>query len=338
MQAVMGALAEKCAQRGIQTFVCPDHAPPATHGNYDVIFSKQPKLWRSSVKRFLLSRHLHPEDMVICDSWKSVAAVPRGHKNITVLAMGQEYLKSEKQLNHIRNALARASHFVAISQYTLALAETIYPLDGVKKTVIPPTYMLPDDAPPLRARTKNAPVHIVSIGRLEERKGVRLTIEALYRLRDKLPAYRWSIIGDGPQAAEVRALAGAKGLEENITFLGAVDDAVRDDMLKHADLFLMPSYRHGRSVEGFGIVYVEAARFGVPAFAGCEGGMVDAVTHEKTGWTIDPTDEAELDKALLTALENHKMRRKFGKAAQQAYLENFTGAHVFHALCEHIFD
>ena len=45
----------------------------------------------------------------------------------------------------------------------------------------------------------------------------------------------------------------------------------------------MPSIIHEKSVEGFGISFIEAAQYGIPSIGGKDGGASDAIIHEKTG-------------------------------------------------------
>ena len=50
----------------------------------------------------------------------------------------------------------------------------------------------------------------------------------------------------------------------------------------------MPSIIYKKSVEGFGISYIEAASYGIPSISGVEGGSSDAVFNMKTGWCVNP--------------------------------------------------
>ena len=87
----------------------------------------------------------------------------------------------------------------------------------------------------------------------------------------------------------------------------------------------MPSYKVNNSIEGFGISYVEAAAYGVPSIAGIEGGVKDAVIDAKTGWCVDPLDGLALTDTLKSAINNKKLREKYGNNAQKKFLDYFLG-------------
>ncbi|MEO1293694.1 MAG: glycosyltransferase family 4 protein, partial [Pseudomonadota bacterium] len=83
------------------------------------------------------------------------------------------------------------------------------------------------------------------------------------------------------------------------------------------DLFAMPSRRVGDSVEGFGIVYLEAAACGTPSIAGRDGGASDAVLDGETGLLVDGNDPAAIALALETLLTAPEKRAAMGEAARR---------------------
>jgi phosphatidyl-myo-inositol dimannoside synthase len=83
-----------------------------------------------------------------------------------------------------------------------------------------------------------------------------------------------------------------------------------------ADIFVMPVRREGASVEGFGIVYMEAAYYGLPSLAGQEGGAVDAVLDEQTGLIVDGRNQQAIIAQLLRLLGDHDLRDRLGHAAR----------------------
>ena len=83
----------------------------------------------------------------------------------------------------------------------------------------------------------------------------------------------------------------------------------------------MPTYQEGRSLEGFGIAYVEAARYGVASIAGVSGGVKEAVIDGFTGWNVDPLNHKALTAVLREALLNHERTAQLGFNAQQHFRE-----------------
>lgn len=102
----------------------------------------------------------------------------------------------------------------------------------------------------------------------------------------------------------------------------------------NSDLFLMPSYQVNNSIEGFGISYIEAAKYGVPSISGIEGGVKDAVINKKSGWNVNPLDEKKLVKVLFTAIKNHSLRKRYGYNARKLFVEEFASEKVFGKLME----
>ena len=76
-------------------------------------------------------------------------------------------------------------------------------------------------------------------------------------------------------------------IENQIIFLDKVEQKLKTALIKNANLFLMPSIIYRKSVEGFGISFIEAASYGVGSIGGKDGGASDAIENEKTGLICD---------------------------------------------------
>lgn len=133
------------------------------------------------------------------------------------------------------------------------------------------------------------------VGRLVERKGLDRLITALAGS----PEGTLAVAGYG-DPAPYRALAESHGVGGRVRFLGAVDDAHLPELYRAADCLVMPARtRLDRDdIEGFGIVYLEAAASGLPALAGRSGGAPEAVLDGETGIVVDGDDETAVARAL----------------------------------------
>ena len=78
----------------------------------------------------------------------------------------------------------------------------------------------------------------------------------------------------------------------------------------------MPSIVYNKSVEGFGISFIEAARYGVPSIGGKDGGESDAIIHEKTGLICDGNSLENIYFSIDKLLKDHKYK-EFGRAAKE---------------------
>lgn len=334
MENVMAALAEKFGKAGYAVTVLPKNQTPNTC-NYQIVHRRLPKFLRNAYKRKFLAGNLTKDDLVICDSWKSVAAVPSHDGKLVVLAHGQEYLKTGRRAELVQAALNRATHIVSSSKFTLSLIRKNWNIEHLHACMIPPTYMLADTSNNA-GHGANKVLRLVSICRLEKRKGLKQTMEALFELAHTIPRWHWYIGGTGPQETELQGLIDRLHLRDKVSLLGRVDEPEKENLLSQADLFIMPSYQEGNSLEGFGISYAEAASRGVPAIAGCEGGAPEAVIDGMTGWCVDPNTNSALQDCLEQALNNTREREKRGANASDDFAKRLNGTASFTKFCREI--
>ena len=74
---------------------------------------------------------------------------------------------------------------------------------------------------------------------------------------------------------------------------------------------------YGNSIEGLGLVYLEAARHGLPILANRIGGVGDVVIHGKNGYLADPDDVEGLTRHLDILIRNPLIRKQLGDEAYQ---------------------
>ncbi len=166
---------------------------------------------------------------------------------------------------------------------------------------------------------------VLTIARMEDRyKGHDVMVRAMSLVSSRVPGARWVVIGDGPLRPAIAELARSAGLGPDvIRFLGAVSDAERDEWLRRAHVFAMPSRMPagGFAGEGFGIVYLEANAHGCPVVAGAVGGALDAVSDGRTGLLVDPEDHVVVGNALVELLRDREQRERMGAAGAERAAE-----------------
>jgi phosphatidylinositol alpha-1,6-mannosyltransferase len=175
---------------------------------------------------------------------------------------------------------------------------------------------------------------VVFVGRLVERKGVDRLIEALALLPQRDAVL--NVVGDGPQRAALEALARERGVGERVHFRGAVDDDARDRALAEAWCFAMPSRAKGGDVEGFGIVYLEAAMAGVAAIGGRGSGADEAIAHGETGLLVDGSDAEAVASALSAVLGDRERAAAMGAAGRRRALDGFSWTSRARAVAHHL--
>lgn len=306
IETTMGELAMAFWQAGHPVVVLADHirgGQPEPDWPFPIRRFAGPRFWRRWRKARALAA-LAP-DVVWADSWKSLERLPPGRARVVVMAHGNELLRRDgARQGRMARAFARADAVVANSRFSAGLMAGLH---GVVEVVNP---AIREPAPaPLRPE----PGHIVSLGRLEARKGFDMVIRAL----PDLAGARYTIAGTGPDEGRLRALAVECGVAASVDFAGAVDEATKSALLGRAWVFAMPVRREARSVEGFGLVYVEAAWFGVPSLAGLAGGAADAVVQGETGLLVDGSDADAVRDGLARLLADTPLRERTGHAARQ---------------------
>lgn len=174
--------------------------------------------------------------------------------------------------------------------------------------------------PPAIADRPADPPTVLTVARLSQaHKGHDVMLEAIARLRPRVPGVRWVVIGDGPLRAAYEQRARHLGLGDAVAFLGSVSDAERDRWLDRAHVFAMPSRLPDSGVggEGFGIVYLEAAAHRLPVVAAREGGAVDAVDGERSAVLVDPRDPTAVAAALERLLLDRDLAGRLGQAGYE---------------------
>ena len=113
-------------------------------------------------------------------------------------------------------------------------------------------------------------------------------------------------------------------LESNVFFSGLVNEFQKKYLFECVDLMVMPTLdeREKRSIEGFGIAYLEAAFFGIPSIASDVGGTKEAVLHNKTGIIINNIDD--IYQSIHNLLINPNQRKKLGENARKRAVEDFN--------------
>ncbi len=159
---------------------------------------------------------------------------------------------------------------------------------------------------------------VVSVGRLIERKGHDVLLKAMHRIHELRGEGELVIIGTGPRLQYLREAARDLGIEESVLFRGEVDDSEVWSELTGARVFsLLPRQLPSGDIEGFGIVFLEAASVGLPSVAGNSGGVSEAVRHELSGFLVDPTDVSAVADRILCLLEDDKLWHRMSRGARE---------------------
>ncbi len=202
---------------------------------------------------------------------------------------------------------------------------------------VDPSQFFPRDSDALRARYGLQGRRVVlSVGRLVPNKGFDTMIEALPQVRQRIPSVVYLVVGQGPDRERLERLAAAQGVDDRVVFAGPADGERLNEHYNLCDVFTTISREEPPSVEGFGIVFLEAGACERPVVAGRSGGIPDAVLHGQTGLLVTPGNAQELANAIITLLSDEALARRLGKNARDRVVRELNwdrrSEHIFGVL------
>lgn len=250
-------------------------------------------------------------------------------RRFSLVLHGSEILRCAR-LPHRRTLfgalLYRAETIGVVSRFTRHLLLRYYPLSERKCRVVPGGLRSDFQPQPLAPPADTCTV--LSLGRIHPRKGQHCLLEAAALLPEDLRA-RLHLrfvgpIGHQGYLARLRSLALASRLE--VEFTGTVPDDALPTLYAQSSLFAMTSLRSGPSVEGFGLVCIEAGASGLPVIVHRSGGLPEAVRHGITGLVVSPRRRADLAEALARIASDPDLRQRLGEAGRARARElSWTG-------------
>ncbi len=157
---------------------------------------------------------------------------------------------------------------------------------------------------------------VLTVGRLQRRKGQDTMIEVVARLRARFPDLLYAIIGDGADRAYLADLVARLGVGDCVQFMGEIQDAELLHCYQQCDVFALANRTIGKDVEGFGMVLLEAQACGRPVLAGTSGGTAETLRPNESG-TVVSCDRADEPAAALAELLTDRDRLdRMGRAGR----------------------
>jgi phosphatidyl-myo-inositol dimannoside synthase len=246
-------------------------------------------------------------------------------------------------------ALRKMDVVIANSYATAQLAQKVG-VDPAKIRVVHPGTTIPDGQVARCALEDLRELNgwrgcqlLLSVGRLTNRKGLREFVsEVLPTIVSHCPSALLLIVGGEPtqslhaqvQTVEsIQVAAKEAGVAENIQFLGVITDRDRlADIYRVADVHVFPVRDIPGDPEGFGMVAVEAAAYGLPTVAYATGGVIDAVAEGVSGKLIPPGDAMAFANAVLGLLDH-----PFASESIRSFAEKFDWRHFGNNISEILF-
>jgi phosphatidylinositol alpha-1,6-mannosyltransferase len=173
---------------------------------------------------------------------------------------------------------------------------------------------------------------IITVGRLQERKGQDMMVRATALLKQQFPEILYVVVGRGECLESLQALAAELGLNDHVQFLTEVTDTQMIKCYQQGDVFILPNRTIGNDIEGFGMVLVEAQSCGKPVIAGDSGGTRETMRLDESGYIIDCTQPSLIAQTVKRLLDNPDKLKAMGTCARQHVVDTLDWqAHVSQA-------
>ena len=158
---------------------------------------------------------------------------------------------------------------------------------------------------------------IITVGRLQARKGQDMMIRATALLKQQFPEILYGVIGRGECLESLQALTEELGLNDHVQFLTDVTDEQMIQCYQQSDVFILPNRTIGNDIEGFGMVLVEAQSCGIPVIAGDSGGTKETMLINQSGFVIDCTQANSIAMTIAQLLADPEGSNKMGEIGRK---------------------
>ncbi|MHB1712635.1 MAG: glycosyltransferase [Acidimicrobiales bacterium] len=265
------------------------------------------------------SRALAPEHDVVHGMWAypaGLAAVSSGRPSVVTFPGSDIHAFADRPIagSPVRWVLRHGHVCVGVDPAGAAILAGL----GARCVETIPTPINLDDVPMRGAEPGSG---LVCVGRLSAEKGVDVLLAAMALVRRTVPSAHLTVVGDGPEAPRLRALAASLGLAESVCFTGAL---ARPDALAHmarSQVLVIPSRR-----EGLPSVALEALATGRPVVASAVGGLSDLLADG--AGVVVPAGSAELlaagiERALAASWDPPALRSRVMQFDQRTVAQRY---------------
>ena len=272
-----------------------------------------PKIIRKYRKAYLINDYFKNNkniNGIIADHWKSLELINTNKKKICLIHSKEINHQKGSLLNkRVLKVLNNVDYVVSNSQFTKNLAINCG-VDSEKIIVINPGVepLKEIDLKSLEEAEnlfQNKSPRLITVSRFEKRKNHEKIIMSLRNLKQLYPNIFYVCIGYGEEEENIKNLVKELNLENHVLFLKNINQELKNALLAKSNVFVMPSIVYKKSVEGFGIAYIEAAQHGLPSIGGKDGGEADAIKHNETGLICDGNNLEEIYSSIDLILKNN---------------------------------
>lgn len=272
---------------------------------------------------------------ILCGNWhpESFLALVAKHRNIFVLGHGTEFLNGGSFFRkniwiswYAKLVLNRAKLIIANSNYTEKL---ICNISNKLNTVALPlavnhTFFKPHE---LKNEFSSNKIKICTVSRIEQFKGHDFIANVISKMPlEHRVNIEWNIAGTGEYLGDLVNLIEKLGISNEVKFHGFVKDENLPSFYNNNDLFILCSRenKNSTSIEGFGLVFLEAQSCGLPVIGTNTGGISDAIDNGNGGWLINQDNEFELNNLFINLLNDKSIITAMGTKARNRVIQGYT--------------
>jgi phosphatidylinositol alpha-1,6-mannosyltransferase len=210
---------------------------------------------------------------------------------------------------------------VSVSRLTMDRMRKAYDLPAAMFHLLPNAVDVRQVSPvlPVEARGRGNILTVTRLGKLSHYKGCGTVIRAMPLVLRSFPEATYHIVGEGESRPGLEALAKQMGVSGRVRFHGRLSDSELERMYQSADVFILPS-----KGEGFGIVYLEAWKHGLPVIAGNQDAGAEVVTHGHNGLCVDPDSPEQIAAGLIELLSAPQRAAELGEAGRRTVSEKYS--------------
>lgn len=224
-----------------------------------------------------------------------------------------------------RRLTQEALKVLVCSEYMRSEVMRLFELPAHKVEVFPNGIPLEEEetAPPIgieeerRQWAEDGERIVFFIGRLVYEKGMQTLLEAMPSVWRQAPGTRLIVAGSGPMEDEWRRMSAGHG--DRVRFVGFADKELKERLYRAADIVVIPSW-----YEPFGIVALEAIKFGKPLVISDTGGLAEIVEHGVDGFKALPGHAESLAWHIAELLRRPELGRRMAAKASEKLRERYA--------------
>jgi phosphatidyl-myo-inositol dimannoside synthase len=343
------AIAVELDARGIRVCVltqqCSPGDSPGIDAKVETMRTSCRRPWRE-LQALLRLIAISPSAVCLSGIWYPEGLLARiaGTRSHIIITLGAElFPPKQRWRRHAWQRLKRwilesADLVVAISDYTASLTRSVAPAANIVTIplAVNHTFFIPLDSLTSRRKWQITTEFVLcTVSRIHMYKGYDTVLRSLASLpKADRARFTYLIAGKGPDLEQLKRMSVELGVSDQVRWLGFVPDEDLPWLYSASNLFVLMTREipTEQSVEGFGLVFLEAQACGTPVVGTATGGISDAISHGDGGWLIEQDDVEGLTNILIKLASNSRSFQVMGAKARQRIERDFTWVHYIDRL------